>query len=237
MWSKDEALQKVRGVQQYLAIASEILILLAFFASGMDTSLGGTMAGIPIIKWSWALVFALGVDTSFVLSWVRVRSPGRLRNLWWCIPVALGMSFVVFQPVVIQLLQQALDISFDAALSMLGINIVILVYARSIVAVVLGAILALTNVESIPPVQSANLVQQSVQSEHVSVQQVDTLPEQIGQIEGPKAHPVDELDRVVKAIMEHPEMSNRKIAEMVNVSPTTVGNRRKQIGQAEQEVR
>lgn len=145
--TKDTVLRKVRSIQQYLAIFSEILLLLAFFASGMDVSVSGVMADIPFLKWAWAFVFALGVDTAFVISWVRVRHPGRGRNLWWYIPVALGLSFVVFQPIMIQLLQQALNISFNQALAALGINLIILVYGRATVAVVLGAILALTNNE------------------------------------------------------------------------------------------
>jgi hypothetical protein len=48
----------------------------------------------------------------------------------------------------LQLLQQSLSISFDQALAALGINIVILTYARALVAVFLGAVLALSNVET-----------------------------------------------------------------------------------------
>jgi hypothetical protein len=62
--------------------------------------------------------------------------------------MALGISFVVFEPVVVQLYQQALDVDFSHALNALGINLPVLVYARAGVAVALGAILALTNGES-----------------------------------------------------------------------------------------
>jgi hypothetical protein len=58
------------------------------------------------------------------------------------------MSVIVFQPIAIQLLQQSLDIDFAQAVSNLGINLDFLTYARAAVAVALGAILAMTNVES-----------------------------------------------------------------------------------------
>lgn len=141
-------LHHIRWVQRFAAILAEALILLAFLASGMDVSMGGILANIPVVKWAWATIFSLGVDTSFVVSWVRCRELGRSWHLLWSVPVALGISFVVFEPVVIQLLQQALNIEFSEALRELGINLTLLVYARAGVAVFLGAILALTNVES-----------------------------------------------------------------------------------------
>jgi hypothetical protein len=61
--------------------------------------------------------------------------------------LALGMSFIVFQPVAIQLFQQSMSIDFTQAMARLGINLVALTYARAGVAVFLGAILAMTNRE------------------------------------------------------------------------------------------
>jgi hypothetical protein len=55
------------------------------------------------------------------------------------------MSFIIFQPLAVQLLQQSLDLGFNQAVASLGVNIVFLTYARAGVAVFLGAILALTN--------------------------------------------------------------------------------------------
>jgi hypothetical protein len=141
-------LHKIRWIQRFAAIIAEALILLAFLASGMDISLGGVMANTTAIKWAWATIFSLGVDTSFVISWVRCRQLGKDWRLLWNVPVALGISFVVFEPVVIQLYQQAMDMNFSQALQRLGIDLTVLVYARSAVAVLLGAILAVTNVET-----------------------------------------------------------------------------------------
>src|SRR5260370_25004300 len=92
----------VRWAQRLAAIVGEILIRLALFASGMDSKVGGIMANVSGFKWAWAAIFSLGVDTSFVISWVRCRQYGKSWHQLWSIPVALGMSFVVFQPVVIQ---------------------------------------------------------------------------------------------------------------------------------------
>jgi len=139
-------------------VVAEGLILLAFAGSSLDVSIGGKLAGISWLAVGWGIVFALGIDTSFILSWVRVRQLamelGKRRHLWWAIPLAAGMSFIVFQPVAIQQLQQSMGISFSAALANLGIDLNFLVYARSGVAVLLGAVLAMTNVES--PVNTKN---------------------------------------------------------------------------------
>lgn len=144
-------LHGVRWTQHLLSIVAEVLILLSFAMSGMDVSLGGVMTRVTWLTWAWGAAFALGIDTSFVIAWVRVRQCVVAR-MWgaftWNIILALGMSFIVFEPVAIQMLQQSLSISFTQSLNQLGINLVILVYARASVAVLLGAILAMTNVES-----------------------------------------------------------------------------------------
>ena len=138
----------VRWSQHLLAIIAEMLILLSFAMSGMDVSLGGSMASIPWLKVIWAAMFALGIDTAFALSWVRVRQHivrrqwlGLIGNLL----LALSMSFIIFEPIAIQLLQQSLNLNFNQAVASLGINLVFLTYARAGVAVFLGAILAITN--------------------------------------------------------------------------------------------
>jgi hypothetical protein len=141
----------VRWSQHLLSIVAELLILLSFALSGMDVSLGGVLAGIPLVKVLWAAMFALGIDTAFALSWVRVRqcvSRRQWLSFAWNVLLALAMSLIVFQPLALQLLQQSLDLNFAQAVANLGINIVFLTYARSGVAVFLGAILAMTNVES-----------------------------------------------------------------------------------------
>ena len=144
-------LHGVRWTQHLFSIVAEVLILLSFAMSGMDVSLGGVMALMPLLKILWAGMFALGIDTAFALSWVRVRQcllHGHWLALTWNILLAIGMSIIVFEPISIQLLQQSLNVDFNHAVESLGINIVFLTYARSGVAVFLGAILAMTNVES-----------------------------------------------------------------------------------------
>jgi len=172
----------VRGAQNYAAVVAEGLILLAFAGSSLDVSIGGKLAGIGWLAVGWGIVFALGIDTSFILSWVRVRQiamgTGKKRHLWWAIPLAVGMSFIVFQPVAIQQLQQSMGLSFNQALTNLGIDLNLLVYARSGVAVLLGAVLAMTNVET-PKVQGgATKVQVTAQDGPPLVQ----LPAQAGSL-------------------------------------------------------
>lgn len=259
-------LHRVRWTQHFFAIVAELLILLSFAMSAWDNSISGAMAHIPWMAWLWGGMFALGVDTCFVISWVRVRKCVNLRR-WgafvWNLFLALGMSGIVFPPVVIQMLQQSLNISFTQALSMLDMNIVVLVYARGAVATVLGAVLALTNVEGemssevssvqrprrrivlldraldkIAPVDTSTNGQ-------VTVQVLDTVAAQPVQLPAPKRpaqpRPVELLpvptayERVQTAIREHPDASDRQIALMSNVSPTTVGKYRKQVSSGQDE--
>ena len=143
-------LHSVRWTQHLLSIVAEVLILLSFAMSGMDVSLGGVMASVQLLKTLWAGMFALGIDTAFALSWVRVRQCALNRHWWafiWNLLLAFGISVIVFQPIAIQLLQQSLNLDFNHAVANLGINIVFLTYARAAVAVFLGAIMAVTNVE------------------------------------------------------------------------------------------
>lgn len=252
-------LHKVRWTQRFFAILAEVLILVAFFASGMDVGVGGIMANATGLKWAWAAIFALGVDTSFVVSWVRCRQMGLSFHLLWGIPVALGMSFVVFEPVVIQLMQASLNVDFNQAVSMLGINIVILVYARSLIAVILGAVLALTNVESemlqsntsntiqtarrrlivfdkmldkIAPVEHDQTANVTIEQEPVPplkqiAMQTSNMPMPLKLAEKPG-------EKIKRALQEHPNLSDRAIARMLDVAPSTVGVHRKK-SQGEQE--
>jgi len=272
-------LHSVRWTQHLLAIIAEVLILASFAMSGMDVSLGGTMTGIVWLKWAWGAAFALGIDTCFIIAWVRVRRCAS-NHSWgaftWNLLLALGMSFIVFQPVAIQLLQQTLAINFDQALNALGINIVILVYARASVAVFLGAILAMTNVESemkeqvstnqvsnkkrtflplqklmdkyipeieTPALEQVNSVQVStVQDEQIALPErtsvhTDKTDKQVntGKI---KSFPVqrqvntstEQLTGQVRAILlEQPDISVRKLAERVNIPPSTANNYMKKV--------
>ena len=71
------------------------------------------------------------------LAWLVLEHPARLWHVDHSLSTHRGAT-----------LQQALSIDFTQALNQLGINIVVLTYARAAVAVFLGAILAMTNVES-----------------------------------------------------------------------------------------
>src|SRR5712692_4299188 len=127
----DRFLHAVRWTQHFFSIVAEVLILLSFAMSGMDVSLGGVLAEVPFIKVLWAGMFALGIDTAFVLSWVRLRQCA-MRRQWvpfaWNLLLALSMAAIIFQPLAIQLLQQSLNLSFNKAVASLGINIVFLTY-------------------------------------------------------------------------------------------------------------
>src|SRR5258708_1560065 len=142
-------LRYVRGAQAYGAVFAELLILLVFLVSSADLSLGGRLATNGGLTYVWAFAFALGVETSFIMSWVRVGFhflTKQWKGLLWSVPLALGLSFIQYQPVAIQNLQQATGVTFAQAAMDLGVNLNFLVYARSFVAVFLGAVLAVTSV-------------------------------------------------------------------------------------------
>jgi hypothetical protein len=114
-----------------------------------------------VFKVLWAGMFALGIDTAFALSWVRVRQCVTHRqclSFVWNMLLALAMSLIVFQPLAVRLLEKSLGLNFNQALASLSINMVFLTYARSGIAVFLGAILSMTNAESaiVAPAEQGN---------------------------------------------------------------------------------
>ena len=201
----------VRWFQHLLAIVAEALILLSFAMSGMDVSLGGVLAGIPLIKVLWAAMFALGIDTAFALSWVRVRQCV-MRRQWLAfignLLLALAMSVIVFQPLAIQLLQQSLDLNFNQAVASLGVNIIFLTYARSGVAVFLGAILAMTNVESGTPAHAAPAPAQP-KRQFIRIEQLFQ-----------KAEPITDSGDMVVPIGTAPGMTEEVLAISENTIPS-----------------
>lgn len=138
----------VRGAQAYGAVIAELLILLVILLSSADATLGGRLAGNTVLTTTWAFIFALGVETSFILSWVRVGTFLYDKKYWqltWAIPLALGLTYIAWQPLEISQLQSSMGVSFNQALSILGISMVFFIVIRSLVAVSLGAVLAVSN--------------------------------------------------------------------------------------------
>ena len=221
-----ELLHKVRWSQHLASIIAEVLVLLAFFTSGLDIGLGGMLAVNPVVRWVWSWVFARGIDTLFIVSWVRVRTVGKSWNQLWAVPIALAMSVVVFQPVVVQLLQSSLEIDFKTAIAMLGFNVVALVFMRSLVSVVLGAVLALTNVETPQPEpeQQATPVAIEPQPDATTVQEVIPPSRQIPQLVRSNYQ-----DVVTEAIKSNPKLSNVAIAKQLGISEVTGGRYRRKL--------
>ena len=131
------------------------------------------------------------------------------------------MSFIVFQPVAIQLLQQSLAISFNQALSLLGINIVILTYARSVVAVFLGAVLALSNVEQATKQENVELFSHQAVLENTSKedtpqdtpQDTPVYPEEAG---APKREIIEAA--LLKAVANNQKPNLSAVSRELNVS-------------------
>lgn len=226
----------VRWSQHLLAIIAEILILISFAMSGMDVSLGGVMASIPLLKILWAAMFALGIDTAFALSWVRVRQCINNRQWWplaWNMLLALSMSIIIFQPIAIQLMQQTLNISFNQAVTSLGINIVLLTYARSAVAIFLGAILAMTNVEqpTVASIQPTTVSEEQSASELTTVAQTDISTTTTSEQRAQKVSEVDFTslsapERITKVMELFPDLSDRELGKLSGVAAATAKKHR-----------
>lgn len=238
--SKNKLLHFVRESQQYAAILAELFLFLALIVSSIDASMGGALTSITAIKWGWAIVLALGLDTCFMAAWVRC-AVDRRRALLWNIPLAVGMSIIVFLPVSIQMLQQSLDITFSQALSNLGINLVFMTYARSFVAVLLGAVLALTNVE-----KTAIATGETATKEIASATEIAEVPGEIAESnpeiaiapaseiassEIAKLHLVKSRnpgsDEIARFIADNPKMPGKEIAAKFQVSESKISRMRK----------
>lgn len=221
--SKHRLLRWVRESQQYAAILAEAFLFVALVVSSIDASMGGALSNITAIKWSWAIVLALGLDTCFMASWVRCATCGR-KALLWNIPLAIGMSVIVFLPVSIQMLQQSLDISFNQALANLDINSVLLAYARSFVAVLLGAILALTNVE--------HQGEQVRAPERAHDEQTSSNVVQFharGEQEGEQGASTSVEDQIRELLGRAPTLSDSDIAAQVGCSRSTANKWKRRI--------
>jgi Homeodomain-like domain-containing protein len=205
-------LHGVRQAQQGAAIFAEVLILLAFAMSGLDASLGGSLVQLTLVKWVWGVSFALGVDAAFVISWVRVSVLARQKR-WLAfigsLFLAVALGAVVFQQVGIQLYQQTMGVAFSVAVRSLGFNLVELTLARTFVAVFLGAVLALTNVE---PLQSDARALHGVPGVASSVPGVASNVAEIAPIDA----------RIDALLLSDANMSQRAIAEHLGVAPSTV---------------
>ena len=135
-------------LEQALNIASEPLLAACFVIAVIDVMTGGHLMDIELISYTWATALALAVTANFIITWRRSATALHLNRYGTSITLAiLGvlLGIVDCAALAIKGLQQMLNIPFAQALTWLYLNPVLMVYIRSIVAVSILVVVALSN--------------------------------------------------------------------------------------------
>lgn len=139
-------------VEQFLAVMSEPLLLICAVIAVIDFLTGGQLLAVGIINYSWAGALAVAVTACFVVTWRRsIRAFTFNRYVAGIILAFLGtlLGAVDFAAIAVQALQQTMHISFEQALNLLGLDVVIMTYIRSFVALAMMVVVAISNNVSI----------------------------------------------------------------------------------------
>lgn len=139
-------------VEQLLAVISEPLLLICAVIAVIDFLTGGQLLAVGIINYSWAGALAVAVTACFVVTWRRsIRAFAFNRYVAGIILGILGtlLGAVDFAAIAVQALQQTMHISFEQALNLLGLDVVIMTYIRSFVALAMMVVVAISNNVSI----------------------------------------------------------------------------------------
>lgn len=138
----------IRWLEQCLSILAEPLLIIGFIVSMVDLLTGGKLLSNVIIMYGWSIVQAVAVDACFVVMWRRTAVAARERRYGTMLAnafIGAALGFVAWAAMDIQSLAQALGIGSNNALNQLGLNIEVLTHARSAIAVVMGAVVAVAN--------------------------------------------------------------------------------------------
>src|SRR6266699_1615374 len=135
-------------LEQALNIASEPLLAACFVIAVIDVMTGGHLMDVEVVSYTWATALALAVTANFIITWRRSATALHLNRYGTSITLAiLGvlLGIVDCAALAIKRLQQMLNIPFAQALTWLYLNPVLMVYIRSIVAVSILVVVALSN--------------------------------------------------------------------------------------------
>lgn len=138
--------------EQFLAVISEPLLLICAVIAVIDFLTGGQLLAVGLINYSWAGALAVAVTACFVVTWRRsIRAFTFNRYVAGVILAILGtlLGAVDFAAIAVQALQQTMHISFEQALNLLGLDVVIMTYIRSFVALAMMVVVAISNNVSI----------------------------------------------------------------------------------------
>lgn len=196
-------------LEQTLSVISEPLLLVCAAIAVIDSITGGHLMEIGLINYTWAASLAIAVTACFIVTWRRsIRALGFNRY-----SAAIGLAFlgtllgmVDLAAIAIQALQQTLNISFAQALAMLNLNIVIITYIRSFVAIAMAVVVAVSNNTAVTAAQAPK---QAARLHIVEANPVRPSPDSLP------------LERVRQVLSSEPDCSDRKLGRLSGMSAAT----------------
>jgi len=130
-------------LEGYLLTFSTILITVGISFSMFDFLSGGAALANPLVFNIWALIQTIAIDAQFINMWYRLKlawKTGKKIQAFFYLLLGVILAFVTFGAAVIPALQKSLNLSFDGAIYAAGLSPVILIWARSFVAILLAII-------------------------------------------------------------------------------------------------
>jgi hypothetical protein len=236
-------------LEQALNIASEPLLAACFVIAVIDVMTGGHLMDIEVISYTWATALALAVTANFIITWRRSATALHLNRYGTSIILAiLGvlLGIVDCAALAIKGLQQMLNIPFAQALTWLYLNPVLMVYIRSIVAVSILVVVALSNHLAITTAQApkrrlalwdkalnklAPVVSEET-AQAVSTPDTEQKIKQVAPKQSARLHIVETnlakpnldampLERVRQALSSEPDCSDRRLGKLSGMSAAT----------------
>jgi hypothetical protein len=240
-------------LEQALNITSEPLLAACFVIAVIDVMTGGHLMDIELISYTWATALALAVTANFIITWRRSATALHLNRYGTSITLAiLGvlLGIVDCAALAIKGLQQMLNIPFAQALTWLYLNPVLMVYIRSVVAVSILVVVALSNHLAITTAQAPKrrlalwdkalnklapeVSDETVQplEQEVSTPEAKQEIEQVAATQSARLHivgtnPVQPrldappLERVRQVLSSEPDCSDRRLGKLSGMSAAT----------------
>jgi hypothetical protein len=239
-------------LEQTLSVISEPLLLVCAAIAVIDSITGGHLMEIGLINYTWAASLAIAVTACFIVTWRRsIRALGFNRY-----GAAIGLAFlgtllgmVDLAAIAIQALQQTLNISFAQALAMLNLNIVVITYIRSFVAIAMAVVVAVSNntavtaaqapkrriafleqaLNKVAPIVGDETAQRTppVSTPDVEQKIEKVAPKQAARLRIVEANPVRPrpdtlpLERVRQVLSSEPDCSDRMLGRLSGLSAAT----------------
>jgi hypothetical protein len=250
-------------LEQTLSVISEPLLLVCAAIAVIDSITGGHLMEIGLINYTWAAALAIAVTACFIVTWRRsFRAFGYNRY-----GAGIGLAFlgsllglVDLAAIAIQALQQTLNISFAQALAMLNLNIVVMTYIRSFVAIAMAVVVAVSNNTAVTAAQAPkrrlaflekalDTLASVVSDETAQPAQTVITPSTEQEVEqrvpkqSARLHIVEPstdgqpLERVKRVLSVEPDCSDRRLGALTNLAPATAKKYRQMLHQQRSEVK